>query len=302
MIPGKDISQQSHSLESVTLSAVGTELQVRKQSPRPSQRFLAAIEKQRRFQPISLSGLRVAAVPILNVSRGDAGEVSMVMPYVHGLSGADFALHGTREMAADISKCLNAILMNEMASTRMVELQSALLLEKMESVLASSCRASLQEPLRAAATRLQALLSGSETLLFPAGDCHGDLTLSNVILSHSKGLLLIDFLDSFLESPLQDVAKIRQDLVYGWSFRKLDSHLWIKGMLFATKATPTYLSYLESLFPVLSEALDILCLARIAPYVRDEPTENWLTGALRKCLTLTRYSGKVGKGALPTTP
>jgi hypothetical protein len=302
MTPSKDISQQSHSLESVTLSAVGTELQVRKHSPRASQRFLAAIEKQRRFQPIALSELRVAAVPILEVSRGGAGEVSMVMPYVHGLSGADFALHGTREIAADISKSLSAILMSEMNAARMVELQTVLLLEKMESVLASSNRAALQEPLRAAAARLRCLLSGSETLLFPAGDCHGDLTLSNVILSHSKGLLLIDFLDSFLESPLQDAAKIRQDLVYGWSFRKLDSHLWIKGMLFATKATPTYLSELESLFPILSEALDILCLARIAPYVRDESTEKWLTGALRKCLSLTRPTGNVANGALSTTP
>ena len=195
-------------------------------------------------------------------------------------------------MAGDISKCLNAILMNEMAATRIEPLESSLLLEKMASVCAATVRPSLKKPLEAASTRLHSLLSDQKTLLFPAGDCHGDLTLSNIILSHSKGLLLIDFLNSFLESPLQDVAKIRQDLVYGWSFRKLDSHLRIKGMLFASKAKPTYLSYLESLFPVFSEALDILCLARIAPYVRDELTEQWLIGALFQCLNSPRPPGK----------
>ena len=60
----------------------------------------------------------------------------------------------------------------------------------------------------------------------PMGHCHGDLTLSNILLSEGDGdseltVVLIDFLDSFVESPLADLAKLFQDLRYGWTMRLL---------------------------------------------------------------------------------
>jgi len=52
----------------------------------------------------------------------------------------------------------------------------------------------------------------------PMGFCHGDLTLSNILVRRkSKKVCLIDFLDTFLESPVQDMVKIRQDTKYMWS-------------------------------------------------------------------------------------
>lgn len=50
----------------------------------------------------------------------------------------------------------------------------------------------------------------------PVGMCHGDLTFSN-ILFNGNNYYLIDFLDSFVESPLLDVVKIRQDSAFLWS-------------------------------------------------------------------------------------
>ena len=50
----------------------------------------------------------------------------------------------------------------------------------------------------------------------PVGICHGDLTFSN-ILFNGNNYYLIDFLDSFIESPLLDIVKIRQDSAYLWS-------------------------------------------------------------------------------------
>lgn len=55
-----------------------------------------------------------------------------------------------------------------------------------------------------------------EICQLPLGVCHGDLTFSN-ILFNGNNYYLIDFLDSFIESPLMDLVKIRQDSRYGWS-------------------------------------------------------------------------------------
>lgn len=52
----------------------------------------------------------------------------------------------------------------------------------------------------------------------PIGISHGDLTLSNILIGYNNfDLYLIDFLDSFIETPLFDIIKIRQDTYYYWS-------------------------------------------------------------------------------------
>jgi thiamine kinase-like enzyme len=51
------------------------------------------------------------------------------------------------------------------------------------------------------------------------GVCHGDLTFENIIIA-KQDIYLIDFLDTFLETPLADISKLFQDLIVGWSFRE----------------------------------------------------------------------------------
>eukprot|EP00744_Colponema_vietnamica_P017832 GILI01025106.1.p1 GENE.GILI01025106.1~~GILI01025106.1.p1 ORF type:complete len:440 (+),score=77.59 GILI01025106.1:48-1367(+) len=80
----------------------------------------------------------------------------------------------------------------------------------------------------------------SRHIRIPLGTCHGDFTLSNVLVltpltgdglplsprAQSKEtfrIALIDFLDSFVESPLADMAKLCQDLKYGWTLRLMST-------------------------------------------------------------------------------
>lgn len=51
---------------------------------------------------------------------------------------------------------------------------------------------------------------------FYVGKCHGDMTFSNIIFRDNE-YALIDFLDSFIESPIMDIVKLRQDTKYKWS-------------------------------------------------------------------------------------
>jgi thiamine kinase-like enzyme len=50
----------------------------------------------------------------------------------------------------------------------------------------------------------------------PMGTCHGDFTFSNILFGDHQ-VYLLDFLDSFVESPLIDIVKLRQDTCYKWS-------------------------------------------------------------------------------------
>ena len=46
----------------------------------------------------------------------------------------------------------------------------------------------------------------------PYSKCHGDLTLENILIDFRGDIYLIDFLDSFFDSWMIDVAKLLQDL------------------------------------------------------------------------------------------
>lgn len=50
----------------------------------------------------------------------------------------------------------------------------------------------------------------------PVSYCHGDLTFSNMIFSEGE-IYLVDFLDSFVNSPLIDIVKLRQDTCFYWT-------------------------------------------------------------------------------------
>ena len=60
----------------------------------------------------------------------------------------------------------------------------------------------------------------------PIGYCHGDLTFSNILIDPlNNKLFLIDFLDSFIESPIIDIVKIRQDTKFYWTLELYNQSL-----------------------------------------------------------------------------
>ena len=116
----------------------------------------------------------------------------------------------------------------------------------------------------------------TQNILIPIGPCHGDLTLSNIIISRTGSINLIDFLSTFLESPLWDIVKIYQDLKYGWSYRHLSGAEKESAKIFFLNCIPSQLSLYENFFQRQINLLDCLNLARLLPYIKDAETELWI--------------------------
>lgn len=70
-------------------------------------------------------------------------------------------------------------------------------------------------------SRLRYILKNNVFPSIPIGVCHGDLTFSNILIDQDcENVYFIDLLDSFIETPIQDIVKIKQDIVYHWSTKK----------------------------------------------------------------------------------
>ena len=118
----------------------------------------------------------------------------------------------------------------------------------------------------------------------PLGPCHGDLTFSNIIVSPTGSLNLIDFLPSFIESPIWDIVKIYQDLKYGWSYRYLKGPRNASAKLFFQSCIPNQLSIYNKVWRYEIQLLNALNLSRLIPYIKDENTKQWVLSKLKDSL------------------
>lgn len=123
-----------------------------------------------------------------------------------------------------------------------------------------------------------AVLAMQEYINIPVGLCHGDLTFSN-ILFNGNNYYLIDFLDSFIESPLMDIVKIRQDSYHLWSqlmYMKPFDNLRLK--IICKKIDMEIHKYFQRYewYNQYYEVYQILNLLRILQYAKEQKVVDYL--------------------------
>ena len=120
----------------------------------------------------------------------------------------------------------------------------------------------------------------------PVGPCHGDLTLSNLLFKQDD-LFLLDFLDCYVESPLQDIVKLRQDTCFGWSLELYQAE-------FNRAKIPIALRYLDQKIEAAFrldewyrrhyQLFQLVNLMRVLPYCTEANTAALITGSLNQML------------------
>lgn len=121
-------------------------------------------------------------------------------------------------------------------------------------------------------------LRDKKTIKIKAGLCHGDMTLSNMIFAEE--IYLIDFLDSYMESPTMDILKLRQDTNLYWSFNMIDK---VSDKI-KLKIGLNYIDeWLNSTFDMeYYNLLQCINLHRIFPYAKDSQIVEYLNKNIYK--------------------
>ncbi|KAJ3190870.1 hypothetical protein HK101_008288 [Irineochytrium annulatum] len=138
----------------------------------------------------------------------------------------------------------------------------------------------------------------------PVGDCHGDLTFQNMLVDPvHRELCVFDFLDCFVESPLQDLAKLLQDCRHLWFFTQVDVPEDKRARAVATLAffydriDHAYESY--SFWDAVP-LFEYFCLARILPYMTIEKEKKCILQGLTRIVDgLKKADTTAAAGAVP---
>ena len=173
-------------------------------------------QKQMTASEVCIPNIRVPE--ILDIETKE-DSVVLKMPYIYSKSFVSYFEYAGFEQINHLIDALCSFLSYEIHKSPMQKVKASVLQTKFEDVKKNT----LNNPHLKGDKEIERIIKLSskyfefaEDMELPIGKCHGDLTFSNILFS-GNDYYLIDFLDSFVESPLLDIVKIRQDSAYLWS-------------------------------------------------------------------------------------
>lgn len=179
-------------------------------------RLITQAEKQQAAAQYEYQHIRI---PQIFDIRNDSEHVDIKMEYVYSKNFIEYFESAGFEQINYFIKALILFIEKELHESPVVQIPYRVMQEKFDNVIRkinSNARLYQDRSIRKIIKASADIFNQLDIIEIPVGRCHGDLTFSN-ILFNGNNYYLIDFLDSFIESPLLDVVKIRQDSAHLWS-------------------------------------------------------------------------------------
>ena len=256
-----------------------------KKSTKSDRRLEKAAELQKNNAKF---GNNIFAVPIDRITT-HTDYVEIEMPYKDGLNGENLYLYGHPKKTLDVcNKLVDQTIKNITSAQEKLPHKKFISIseEKIKDIskkienknkfkISYSINVKVQE-------KLICLLGEVESSC-PLALAHGDLTFSNIIIDNDyKNIWLIDYLDSFVNSPYVDIAKLIQEFKYGWSARFLKGSEATKASIFKEHSKKMIADKIKSIDPKMVRFFSLINLYRIAPYLTDTLTKEWLEKAIKE--------------------
>lgn len=185
-------------------------------TPNYLDRLQLQAKKQQEAEQLELQHIRVPK--IFDVHRDDY-SVTIKMEYVYSKNFIGYFEYAGFEQISYFIKALCLYLDYEIKNSPVISISGDVVKRKFDDVYQKTIHNKAlkdDQEILDILTQSAIHFSNVPDLTLPVGKCHGDLTFSN-ILFNGNNYYLIDFLDSFIESPLLDIVKIRQDSSFLWS-------------------------------------------------------------------------------------
>jgi serine/threonine protein kinase len=183
-------------------------------------RLIKQIEKQKYiFNNNFLLNCKIPRI----IKRVDSNYISFYMEYIHNsINLIDFLQIENTLKINWLVKCLINIIESYINRCTTKIIDKSILLKKIQDTNYNIINKSVCNS-NEVKKYFDFLKDNLDEIRLPVGICHGDLTFSNILIdTNNMNLYLIDFLDNFIESPLFDIIKIRQDTKYFWSLKLCD--------------------------------------------------------------------------------
>ena len=213
-------------------------------------------------------------------------EASILMPYIYAKNFIDYFEAASPHDIDNFIINFTQYIHNEIDNCEIKSIFSNVFIDKFNSVT-KNCE---KNELLKGNMRVKSILKDCEksfnnmpeTIEMPIGVCHGDLTFSNILFT-STNYYFIDYLDSFIETPIQDIVKLRQDTKYFWSTmmykKKYDIVRLNMIFKYIDDKINDHFSNNEYYYRNY-DRLQLMNILRILPYVKEEKIRDFVLNIL----------------------
>lgn len=226
-----------------------------------------------------------------------ATETIVKMPYIYSKNFVEFFEQAGFEQIDYLINALTCFIDDEIAHSPVRKVPSSVFCAKMDEIKTKCSRNAIfegdAETLELLERSEKVFKSLPEYVEIPVGVCHGDLTFSN-ILFNDNNYYLIDFLDNFIETPLQDIVKLRQDTAYRWSqlmyTKKFDAvrlHIICDKI---DKAIDAHFSSEYDWYNQFYNTMQLMNILRIFPYAKEQRVVGYLKQVIAGLLIPADFS------------
>jgi tRNA A-37 threonylcarbamoyl transferase component Bud32 len=229
------------------------------------------------------------SVPIISEIHKTDSSVTLKMNYVYSKNFVNYFEYAGFEQITNFINAMRKFLIYEIRNSTMGTVKGSVLKEKFIDVKNKT----LSNPVLKNDSEIIAIIDKSEHIFnsvkdmqMPIGKCHGDLTFSNILFSDNN-YHLIDFLDSFVESPLLDIVKLRQDSAYLWSQLMYSGNCDTIRLKIIAKKIDSEIDKFASQFDWYNDNYKIFQLMnflRILQYAKDTVVINYLKNVINQLL------------------
>ena len=255
-----------------------------KKLKKPNKRDYESINKNNHFKKF----LKIKNVVIKKIHIKSFNELkkkkSYKMNYINGVSGELILKNSDIQQVKVLKKFYLDFFKYTKKTIHWIELDKKIYINKITNIKKNINNKELKKLFLKCEKYLKKNLNKFKK--YPKSLCHGDLTLSNIILSKNK-IFLIDFLKTFNDSILQDLAKIYQEFILGWSSRKLNEREILRSqIIYEMIIDKSFFSQFSNKVLKLLKFEVLVTLLRIFPYVHndDKVTVKWLKKSIVQIL------------------
>ena len=230
--------------------------------------------------------------PKIKSMEKNVGECWILMDYIYANNFIDYFEKASPQDIDHFIDNFIKYIHNEIDKCEIKKVSKNVFIDKFNSVV-KNCE---KNDLLKGNMRVKSVLKDCENVFInmpdefeiPVGVCHGDLTFSNILFSSNK-FYFIDYLDSFIETPIQDIVKLRQDTKYFWSTMMYKKKYDVVRLNIIFNYIDDKISEHFGNFEYYYrnyDRLQLMNILRILPYVKEEKVRDFVLNILT---TLPKY-------------
>ena len=271
-------SESSYSKSKFSLLKKDNKIFIKKKPMKIDTREFESINKQNQFKKFKIKNFIIESAKIKFIKKDVVKKKYYLVDFFHGKNGKEILSNGNKNEIKILELFIKNYIANAKKNSKIIPRNKALIIKKYNQI-SKHINCKKIKNFEIIKKYFFSLLK-KNILTFNNANCHGDLTLSNIILCNKqKKIILIDFQKTYEDNLIQDLSKLFQEFYLGWTSRNFSKINKLRSeIIYRSILNDDFWKMFDKKMLYSFKIEFIMTILRIIPYVNknDKITLDWI--------------------------